>query len=121
MREPHIPLTLDELETNLQAAPPDNESREEGYALVNVLEPEQYERAHIPRSINIPHEEIEEFEEHFDEDKKIVLYCASPDCPVSEEVAQSLSELGFRRVYDFAGGLSTWRQAGYPVEGSEGA
>ncbi|MGQ0593864.1 MAG: rhodanese-like domain-containing protein [Gammaproteobacteria bacterium] len=37
--------------------------------------------AHIPGSINMPHDTEHLFERRFAKDKEIIVYCASPDCP----------------------------------------
>jgi rhodanese-related sulfurtransferase len=120
MKESYTTLTRGQLETTLNAGPPENGKRDEGYALVNVLAREQYEREHIPGSINIPREQLDEFDRHFDKEKKIVVYCASEECPASNQAAQALSERGFRHVYDYEGGMSDWREAGNPVETARG-
>ena len=74
--------------------------------------------AHIPGSINIPHGNEDVFERRFAKDKEIIVYCGSPDCPASDNVAAALVTRGFRRVYDYAGGLSDWQQGGYPIASS---
>jgi rhodanese-related sulfurtransferase len=119
MRERFTRLTRSQLETTLGAGPPENETRREGYALVNVLDPEQFRDQHIPHSINIPSDRLDEFERRFEKDKKIVVYCASAECPASEEVANALVERGFEQVYDFEGGLDDWRAGRNPVEGRQ--
>lgn len=115
------PTTLgtSQLATTLEAGPPDNEARSEGYALVDVLDPEAYAREHIPGSINIPKDDLRAFERRFDPEKKIVVYCASAECPASREAARGLVERGFRHVYDFEGGLRAWKEAGCEVESGE--
>jgi rhodanese-related sulfurtransferase len=118
MTESYTNLTRGQLETTLNAGPPENDKRNEGYALVNVLGSEQYRQEHIPGSINIPREQMEEFEKHFDREKKIVVYGASPDCSASQEAAETLTRSGFQHVYDYEGGMSDWREAGNPVEGA---
>ena len=84
---------------------------------MNVLDPEQFRDQHIPHSINIPSGRLDEFARRFEKDKKIVVYCASAECPASEEVAHALVERGFAHVYDFDGGLDDWRAASNPIEG----
>ena len=118
MAERHTTLIRGQLETTLNAGPPENDKRDEGYALVNVQAREQYDREHIPHSMNIPGEQLDEFERCFDKEKKIVVYCASPDCQASNQAAQALTERGFQHVYDYEGGLSDWREAGNPVQGA---
>ena len=83
-----------------------NEDRHRGFALVNVLGEGAFAMAHIPGSINIPHGNEDVFERRFAKDKEIIVYCPSPDCPASDKVAAVLVTRGFRRVYDYAGGLS---------------
>ncbi len=74
--------------------------------------------AHIPGSINIPHGNEDVFERRFAKDKEIIVYCASPDCSASDNVAAALVTRGFRRVFDYAGGLSDWQQGGYSIASS---
>jgi rhodanese-related sulfurtransferase len=38
--------------------------------------------------------------------------------PASDNVAGALVTRGFRRVYDYAGGLTDWQQGGYPIASS---
>lgn len=111
-------ISRQELEQRLKQQKPDNEDPKAGYALVNVLDAKLYERDHIPSSINIPQDDVDEFEKRFDKNKDIIVYCASADCDASLEVAKELSKRGFRHVYDYEKGMSDWRMAGHPVEGT---
>jgi rhodanese-related sulfurtransferase len=120
MNTDYITLTRGQLQTALGAGPPENHKRDEGYALVNVLDREEFQREHIPGSISIPRQQLDEFEKHFDREKKIIVYCASPDCSASNEAAEALARRGFRHVFDYAGGMRDWKQAGNPVEGTAG-
>jgi rhodanese-related sulfurtransferase len=110
-------ISREELKRRLELQNPDNDDRKAGYALVNVVDAKLFERDHIPSSINIPKDAVDEFERRFDKDKDIIVYCASPDCEASPEVARELSSRGFRHVYDYRNGMSDWRMAGHPVEG----
>ncbi len=85
------------------------------FVLVNVLSPEQFEEQHIPGSINIPLDQVEEeFPARFDRDEKIVVYCASPSCEASPKAAQKLEAMGFSDVTDYEGGMTDWADE-YPV------
>ncbi|MGH8523105.1 MAG: rhodanese-like domain-containing protein [Gammaproteobacteria bacterium] len=106
-------IDRDDLEQRIAAHSLDNQDRHRGFALVNVLGEETFAMAHIPGSINIPRGNEGVFERHFAKDKEIVVYCASFDCPASANVAAALVKRGFRRVYDYAGGLSDWQQGGF--------
>lgn len=98
-------LTRDELKTM-------NEIRHDDFVLLNVLPPEDFNRRHIRTSINIPNER-EDFAEAVEtvagsKDRKVVVYCASFDCPASLNAARKLEEAGFTEVYDYEGGTSDW-------------
>lgn len=108
-------IERDQLERKLEMSHPDNEDARKGFALVNVLPRESFEREHIPGSISIPKGEEDAFEGRFDKGKEIIVYCASPSCPASPEMAEELSRRGFERVVDYEAGLSDWKDAGNQV------
>jgi rhodanese-related sulfurtransferase len=89
---------------------PNNEHPDRGYALVNVLAPEAYEKEHIPGSVNIPCGSEDEFEQRFNKDKEIIVYCASSDCEASIRVARELARRGFHRVKAYEGGIREWKE-----------
>lgn len=113
-------ITIDgeQLSQKLMQTAPDNTDRRQGFALVNVLDEAQFERAHIPGSINIPQGQEQVFDQRFDKEKEIVVYCASPKCEASEKAAAALAQRGFQHVQDYAEGLTDWRQAGRPITGT---
>ena len=108
-----------QLEERLAARQPDNEDRENGYALVNVLSPRMFEREHIPGSINIPGDALEEFEKRFAKSKEIIVYCASFDCDASPTATAKLQEKGFEKVFDYEGGMNDWKEGGNRVVGPQ--
>ena len=84
--------------------------------LVNVLPKENFEEKHIPGSINIPVNQIEEkAQQRLDKDEKIVVYCANFECSASPKAAEKLENLGYKNVYDYEGGVEDWRDAGYKL------
>jgi rhodanese-related sulfurtransferase len=96
--------------------------RNEDFILVDVLSPECYEEEHIPRSINIPLEDIEnKAKELLKEGKEIVVYCGSLQCTMSSQAAERLTKLGYKNVYDYEGGLQDWKDAGLSLESSKHA
>jgi rhodanese-related sulfurtransferase len=111
-------ISREKLEQKLSTTP-DNASEQDGYALVNVLAPDVFMKEHIPDSINIPAKELDRFEKKFSRDKEIVVYCASQQCDASPKAARELMERGFSNVYDYEGGMKSWKQAGNAIEGSE--
>lgn len=93
------------------------------FTLINVLPEQKFQAAHIPGSLNIPVGE-QDFVNKVEEaaggkDRKVVVYCASPECDASPKAARQLDEAGFTNVYDYEGGTSAWREANLPVDGSE--
>jgi len=90
----------------------DNTRAAAGVALVNVLRYKLFTEGRIPGSINIPLGREDEFDHRFHKDKMIVLYSGSEACEISQSVARALTLRGFRRVFDYAGGLANWRATG---------
>lgn len=108
-------ISSGQLDRRMTEESPNNTDPKEGFALVNVLAPRAFEEEHIPNSINIPGDELERFEERFDKDKEIVVYCASTECDASPKAAEELSRRGFGRVQDYEAGLRDWKESGHAV------
>ena len=49
---------------------------------------------------------------------EIVIHCSNPLCPASIIGYQILIHNGHRNVRRYAGGISDWEEAGYPLEGT---
>lgn len=111
-------ISRQELQRRIEREGANNEDMQKGFALVNVLDKEEFSKEHIPNSINIPHGREVEFERRFDRTKEIVVYCASAQCPASSEAAEELRKRGFANVYAYEGGMADWRSAGNRIEGS---
>lgn len=89
------------------------------FVLINVLNKKQFEKEHIPGSINVPFDnKFEKYakEKLLDKNEKIVVYCASFDCHASPNAAKKLEEMNYTDIYDFEGGMNDWKDAGYPFE-----
>lgn len=91
--------------------------------VMNVLDKEQYDDAHITGSINVPFEKFEEIVEKYDRATPIVVYCANYACTASSAGAHILTELGFQNVWAYEGGMAEWYQLSkqdpsYAFEGS---
>ncbi|TXD35761.1 rhodanese-like domain-containing protein [Lujinxingia vulgaris] len=92
----------------------------EDFVLIDILNPEDYQREHIPGAINIPVESLKErARKDLGKNQRIVVYGDSHDAEASNRAAKILEELGFRKVSDFDGGLNAWKNAGFLTEGSE--
>lgn len=91
-----------------------------GATVINVLPVEEFEKAHIPDTHNIPVAD-DDFVDRVlelvgDEDEPVVVYCAGPECDASPKAAKALEDAGFTRVFDFEGGMKDWLGAGNEIE-----
>jgi rhodanese-related sulfurtransferase len=89
--------------------------RGDDFKLVMVLGDWAYRAKHIPGSLNISR--IEDAAESLNLDDEIVVYCSDEACVASRAAYQLLANRGFKNVRRYAGGLSAWEDAGYPLEG----
>lgn len=101
------------------------ETEEENLIVINVLNPDSFESCRIAGSINMPIHDRENFRQrarNLDKDKKIVVYCASYECPASrkayeELVAMEILDEDNLRAYE--GGVKEWQEKGFPTEGTQ--
>ena len=84
------------------------------FTFVNVHIP--FEGNIANTDLSIPYDQIEQQLDKLpsDKDAKIVLYCRSGR--MSEIAAKVLVGLGYTNVWNLAGGMVAWEQAGLPVE-----
>lgn len=86
--------------------------------LVDVRDPADFEKCHIPSAINLPTRRIDaNTTRDFPKDKPIVVYCWGPACNGATKSALRLSKLGFM-VKELLGGIEYWRKEGGMVEGT---
>lgn len=91
--------------------------------LVDISEPREYDRAHIPQSINVPRGVLESACDYdYDEtvpalaagrDREVVLICRSGYR--SALAAYTLQQMGFTRVRSLKNGLRGWNDDEYPL------
>lgn len=82
--------------------------------LLDVREPDEWEEYHVPNTTLIPLGQLESRVSELPRDKEIVVVCRSGNR--SQEGRDILIEAGFENVTSMAGGVSEWRQAGFPIE-----
>jgi rhodanese-related sulfurtransferase len=87
----------------------------EDFALVDARDAVQYGREHIPGAINIPYVEIRAGGLLPPRDQRIVVYCSSETCPISQYAYEALDRLGYEEIYDMRAGLQGWKEAGLPT------
>ena len=87
------------------------------FYLVNILNKELFDDAHIKGSINIPFSELTTKASNWNKNAKIILYCSNYMCLASGEGARQLNKLGFTNVYAYEAGMAEWYQEGLPTVG----
>lgn len=92
-------------------------TEEKNFYLVNVLNKEFFDDAHIPGSISVPFSNLMAIAQKWPKEAQIVLYCSNPMCLASGEGARQLTKLGFKNVKAYESGIAHWYQAGLPVVG----
>lgn len=50
------------------------------------------------------------------QDGRLILYCYGPECPMAEEVAAFLVQLGYKKIMIMVTGFKAWEKQGYPIE-----
>ena len=108
-------IAMQTLLANMDVAPQDLKSmlEEEDLLLVNVHVP--FEGDIEETDLSIAFDEVTENLDQLpqDVDSKIVLYCRSGN--MSATAAETLVGLGYTNVWNLAGGMIAWEEAGYPL------
>ncbi len=91
--------------------------RGEDIRLVMTLHAWAFRAQHIPGSEHF--DTPEETLEGLGRDDEIIVYCSDPACVASQFAYRALVEAGYTNVRRYAGGLSDWAAAGYPLEGED--
>lgn len=86
--------------------------------VINALKKQYYTDCHILGSINVPLDVLEDYAKKLDKETPMVVYCASYHCSVSHKSWHILTNLGFKNVWAYEGGMAEWIQKGYQVQGS---
>lgn len=93
------------------------------YVLVDVLPEADFEREHIPGSINVPAtapDLIDRIAEAANgKSRMIVVYCTDPQCNASPSVGKRLEQAGYDNVAHYEDGIEGWKAAGLPIEGEQ--
>ncbi len=90
--------------------------RPEEFTLLDVRQPGEYERAHIPGARLIPLPQLSDRLDELERDKPVIAYCAVGGR--SRAAAEMLKGRGFEEVYSLKGGIKAWDglTAAGPVE-----
>jgi rhodanese-related sulfurtransferase len=87
---------------------------EAGTFLLDVRTQEEWDDYHIPDTTLIPLEELDDRVDEVPRDQDIVVVCRSGNrSTVGRDI---LISAGFTQVTSMDGGVSNWRESGYPTE-----
>ena len=89
---------------------------QQGAFFLDVRSQEEWDQVHIANSTLIPLAELQNRLTELTKDRDIVVVCLSGHR--SEEGVTMLRNAGFSRATCLTGGLTAWKAAGYPLEGS---
>jgi sulfur-carrier protein adenylyltransferase/sulfurtransferase len=116
---PSGPELLRQIKSQIEEVDPAevNELIDEGVAVVDVREAEEFAAGHIPGAKHVPRSYLESRIEAAVPDRStpVILYCASGNR--SAYGARTLTEdLGYEHVRSMTGGITLWKDRGYEVE-----
>jgi phage shock protein E len=106
-------LSVQQLRAGLVKAP---STSAKGFVLVDVRSPEEHASGMIPGTdLNIDFRELKARHRELGAklDDHIVVYCQSGHR--SNIAAETLADLGYTHVYNVAGSMNAWTEAGFPV------
>ena len=87
---------------------------------IDARDPEEYLNEHILNSINIPYEEIEDYEDiilDLELTQPVVIYCSGGECELSMHLGDVLfDEYEFEKILIFEAGFPAWKELEYPLE-----
>ncbi|MGB3777932.1 MAG: rhodanese-like domain-containing protein [Tunicatimonas sp.] len=92
--------------------------RQSDVQLVDVRTPEEVSFGYIAgaKHIDFYHTDFMDRITQLDKKKPVVVYCAVGGR--SAQASRKLSDAGFEKVYDLAGGFRQWQSEGFPTEQS---
>lgn len=84
--------------------------KEETILLIDIREPEEYKREHIPGSKNIPLSQLAEYDFSGEKNKTAFFLCAHGNR--TKNATSLIENLGFQKAYCLEGGLGQWKNCG---------
>ena len=83
----------------------------------NVLTDKYFGGEFIPGSRRVPLDQIgrELATTGLPRDTRIVVYCAGPFCPQSNQAVEKLHAYGYTNVRSFHGGVQEWKESGRAI------
>lgn len=87
--------------------------QQEQLKLVNAMQENQFNKSHIPESININNEA--DMLSQLKLDDEIIVYCSDYGHNDSIIIYHMLESAGYNNITRFSGGLLEWFNAGFPL------
>ena len=86
--------------------------------VVDALGGDYYAKQHLPGALSMAPPEVNARAAALlpDREAAIVTYCSNAACPNSGQVADRLTQLGYRNVRKYREGIEDWTAAGLPTE-----
>jgi hydroxyacylglutathione hydrolase len=81
--------------------------------VLDVREPWEYQRGHVPGAVLIPLGELPDRLSELDAEQPTVVICATGSR--SQSAAVLLGQKGFKKIYNVQGGTRSWKQQGYDI------
>jgi len=86
----------------------------EGPVVVDVREPWEYQKGHVPGAVLIPLGLLPSRPSELDPEKPVAVICQSGSR--SQSAAALLGQKGFKTIYNVSGGTSAWKHSGLELE-----
>ncbi len=88
----------------------------EDAVIVDVSEPNEFKKGHIPKSLNIPLKKLNDQIDTFKKKKvtNVIIACRTGNR--SSAAARVLTKHGFENVFTLSGGLLSWEKENLPMD-----
>lgn len=105
-------IPVEEYEQKLGASP--------NAQLIDVRTPQEYAEGHLKDAVNmdINNTDFDKMIGKLNKDKPVFVYCLAGSR--SAQAVDIMKGMGFKEVYNLAGGIMKWERAGKPVTAGEG-
>lgn len=84
--------------------------------LIDLRTPEQFQKGHIPRAVNIPANEFKDAEEKFPEYKGASIVFYGDNIAAVREAISNVKDWGYNHASSFSGGVDEWTSKGLNLE-----
>lgn len=105
-------MSMDELRHRL-------ELRANDFVVLDVREKDAYAAGHVPGAVHLPRGQLELRVNDALPDPSVEILAICEFGKISTLAAATLRELGFERATALDGGMTAWRDSGYPVEAAD--